>query len=124
MANRIKTDLIVVHCSATDDSQDIGVKEIREWHTQPYPKGRGWSDVGYHRVIRRDGTVEEGRPIQSVGAHVQGHNHRSVGICLVGGIEADDKNRARDNFTAAQKEALRGLLIKLLLIYPGAKILG
>ena len=75
---------ITLHCSATRPSQIAGVKEIRSWH-----KAKGWSDIGYHFVVRRDGRVEKGRPITQTGAHVQGWNTNNVGICLEGGIGAD-----------------------------------
>jgi len=77
---------IVLHVSDSPDSVDIGVKEIRAWH-----KERGWSDIGYHFVIRRDGRVERGRPEDIQGAHVRGHNDDSIGICWVGRKVASDK---------------------------------
>ena len=61
---------IVVHCSATPPSSDIVVNEIREWHV----KEKNWSDVGYHFVVKRDGTIEDGRPVKRPGAHVKNHN--------------------------------------------------
>jgi N-acetylmuramoyl-L-alanine amidase len=70
---------IVVHCTDSDDSLDIGVKEIRRWHQQ-----RGWSDVGYHYIIRRDGRLERGRHDEIMGAHVKGHNSDSIGIVWAG----------------------------------------
>ena len=73
------TDTIVVHCSATPEHMDIGVKEISRWH-----KERGWAGCGYHYVINRDGLIELGRPLYRMGAHVRGHNANSIGICLVG----------------------------------------
>lgn len=91
----------VVHCADTPASMDIGAAEITDWHTQ-----RGWSDIGYHFVIRRDGTVEEGREIERPGAHVRGHNSDTIGICLVGG-------KGGFNFTIAQIDALRILKIQL-----------
>lgn len=75
---------IAVHCSDSDDSLDIGVKQIRKWHVDLPPNGNGWSDIGYHFVIRRDGRIEKGRDMDTVGAHVKGHNSDSIGICLVG----------------------------------------
>ena len=77
---------IVVHGSWTKSGIDVGVDEIREWHTA---EPRGWSDIGYHFVIRRSGLWEVGRPIETAGAHVAGHNADTVGICLVGGREDD-----------------------------------
>lgn len=72
-------DLLVVHCSASPDYMDIGVKEIRSWHLQ-----QGWSDIGYHYVIRRNGEIEKGRGDEVVGAHAKGVNSNSIGICWVG----------------------------------------
>lgn len=114
---RVKTDLIVVHCAATRPSMDIGLREIRQWHRQ-----RGFLDVGYHLIIRRDGTVEHGRDLGVVGAHVQGHNSTSVGVCLVGGV--DDAMRPEDNFTVPQQAVLYDTLKDLKRTYPGARIVG
>lgn len=110
---RKETNAIFVHCSATKPSMDIGVREIRQWH-----KEKGWLDIGYHFVIRRDGTVEEGRAIEAVGSHVQGYNSDSVGVCLVGGIDA--KGNFEANFTPEQMNALRSLLVTLQVLYPKA----
>lgn len=86
---------IVVHGAWTKPGLDIGVETIRKWHTDPKEQGgRGWSDVGYHFVIRRDGTQELGRPIEKPGAHVAGHNEDSLGICLVGGREDETPDTA------------------------------
>jgi hypothetical protein len=110
-------DLIVIHCADTPSSMDIGVKEIREWHTAPLPKGRGWKDIGYHWVIRRNGEIEQGRTEETQGAHVAGHNEHSIGICLVGG-------KPTANFTVAQMVALKGLLHEVTTRYPKATVLG
>ncbi|QPI17196.1 endolysin [Pectobacterium phage phiPccP-1] len=112
---RKETKAVFVHCSATKPSMDIGVREIRQWH-----KERGWLDIGYHFVIRRDGTIEEGREVGSVGAHVEGYNSTSVGICLVGGV--DEYNRFKANFTPIQMQTLRGLLENLKGRYPNVAI--
>lgn len=112
-------NLIVIHCSATDDDVDIGVAEIRKWHLD-----KGWSDIGYHWVIRRDGTVEKGRPEDVAGAHAEGHNAHSIGVCMVGGVEADDKMKAECNFTRAQWAALPTVVHQLLARYPESVVLG
>lgn len=109
---------IVVHCAATKPSQDIGVAEIRDWHV----KGNGWRDVGYHYIIRRDGRVEDGRPIAQAGAHVAGYNSNSIGVCLVGGV--DDKGQPEANYTSAQWEALKSKLRALKQQFPQAAIQG
>ena len=114
---RKKTDYIVVHCSATTPDMDIGVEEIDQWH-----KDRGWSGVGYHDVIRRNGVPEEGRHVNAVGAHVKGYNSISVGVCLVGGI--DDNGRPQDNFTPEQYKTLTRLLRFYRALFPEAAIVG
>jgi len=96
---------------------DIGRKEIDKWH-----KERGWDGIGYHFVIRRDGTLEKGRDLNAVGAHVKGHNKYSVGICMVGGVDED--NKPENNFTSAQFKALNNLLENLMEVFPEARIVG
>lgn len=109
---------IIVHCTATPEGKDYTVEDITRWH-----KARGFKTIGYHYVVYRDGTVHAGRPEDQVGAHCQGHNAHSIGVCYVGGLTADGKT-AKDTRTAAQKQALRNLLVKLRKKYPKAKILG
>ncbi|MBM1556655.1 N-acetylmuramoyl-L-alanine amidase [Sulfitobacter mediterraneus] len=110
---------IVIHCTATRADWRSGsktsakVSEIRRWH-----KDRGWSDIGYHFVIDRDGTVAKGRPLDRIGAHVKGHNTGSIGISLMGGHGSSENDAFDDNFTLAQDRALRGLLDKLQGQFP------
>lgn len=114
---RKRTDWLVVHCAATPPTFNGGAKEIRQWHRE-----KGWIDIGYHFVIKRDGTRETGRPIDVVGAHVENFNSTSVGICLVGGVDA--KGKAEDNFTPAQYAELAELLRELKAKYPNAQVQG
>jgi N-acetyl-anhydromuramyl-L-alanine amidase AmpD len=97
---------------------DIGAKEIREWHTAPPPKGNGWRDIGYHYVIKRNGTVQAGRPDNQVGAHVAGHNATSIGICMVGG------GKGICNFTREQWATLDLIVEGLIKKYPNAAVCG
>lgn len=119
MEPRKSTKYLVVHCSATRPSQDIGVKEIRQWH-----KNQGWADCGYHYVIRRDGKVERGRAENLIGSHVAGHNSNSIGICMVGGVSQKDFTKAENNFTKEQFASLKTLLKTLAEKYPGTVVLG
>lgn len=111
------TDHIVIHCSATKPTMDIGVREIRMWHKQ-----QGWLDVGYHFIIKRDGTVQEGRPVDVVGSHVKNHNSNSVGVCLVGGVDENMKPDA--NFTVDQWASLETVVKDLKEKYPNASVKG
>lgn len=106
---------IVIHCSATRASADIDATDIDQWH-----KERGWSGIGYHFVIKRNGNVQRGRPLAKVGAHVKGYNRHSIGICLVGGV--DGNNYPQDNFTLDQLENLRQMLWYMTNMFPNAKI--
>lgn len=119
MADRRSTAFVVIHCSATRPTQNIGAREIRQWH-----RAKGWSDIGYHFVIRRDGTVENGRPINSIGAHVAGHNANSIAICMVGGISDKQPWKAENNFTREQWAALETLALRMWNKYPSAKFRG
>lgn len=115
---------IIVHCTATREGQDMTVEQIRAGH-----KAQGWSDIGYHYVIYRDGSIHNGRDVDIAGAHVSGRNPHSIGVVYVGGLENApgvpyDKLKPKDTRTRAQKDALLKLLRELRRLYPSAKILG
>jgi N-acetylmuramoyl-L-alanine amidase len=103
---------------------DVGAEEIRAWHKQ-----KGWQDIGYHFVVRRDGTLETGRDIdgdgdilEEVGAHALGYNANSIGICLAGGKA---HNGAPEfNFTQQQLDTLRSFLVVFTALLPGVEIIG
>ena len=118
LKRRTKTNYIVIHCSYTPPTMDIGATEIDKWHRE-----RGWWGIGYHYIIRRDGTIEYGRPYDTIGAHVQGHNDDSIGICVVGG-STKSVDKAQDNFTVNQGIALHELLQQLKQLYPEATVVG
>ncbi len=112
---------IIIHCS---DSTFGDVPQIRSWHTMPPPRGRGWKDIGYHWVVLNgqitpkvsyqpgmDGVIQAGRPEAEIGAHCEGHNADSIGICLVGIRE----------FTEHQMDALCTFLVVVLKKY-GLKV--
>jgi len=110
--------LIVIHCSAVKPDQQSSVAQIDTWH-----HNRGYKfGVGYHYVIRRDGSIEAGRPEWMVGAHCVNHNKYSIGVCYEGGLDA--RGQPADTRTAAQKATLRQLLTDLHRRYPRASIVG
>ena len=116
--NKSDVKYLIIHCSYTPESMDIGKGDIDRWHRE-----KGWMMIGYHKVIKRDGTVEDGRPLSKSGAHVRGMNRTSIGICLIGGM-----NRSKDgpeiNYTDEQMKSLRNLLNDLRKDYPIAKVRG
>ena len=116
-SKRTITD-IIIHCSDTPEGKDFTVLDIRRWH-----KERGWSDIGYHYVIYRNGHIEPGRDVDLIGAHCEGYNAHSIGICYIGGKTKDMKQN-KDTRTLAQKAALLSLLTDLRKMYPNARIVG
>jgi len=117
--SRQETKYIVIHCSQTRPSQKIGAKEIDRWHRE-----RGWLKIGYGTVIKRDGTIEQGRQDDDVQATVKGYNHTAFGLCLVGGANEDNWKQPEDNFSAEQWESLKTELTRLVKKYPDARIVG
>jgi N-acetylmuramoyl-L-alanine amidase len=94
------------------------VEDIRRWHKQ-----QGWSDIGYHYVIGRHGEQWKGRDVDVSGAHCEGHNRNSIGVCYIGGLDETGK-KAKDTRTLQQKAVLLSLLTELKRLYPDAKIYG
>ena len=117
---REETKYIVIHCSQTRPSmKDVDAKWIDRIH-----RSNGWLKIGYARVLKRNGTWEQGREDDEIQAHVKGYNHCSIGICLVGGAKEENWKEPDDNFTAEQWESLKTELIRLVKKYPDARIVG
>ena len=104
-----KIKLLVVHCSDTENGKDLSAIDIHKMHLE-----FGWNGIGYHKIIKRSGKIENGRPEYWVGAHVKGKNEISLGVCLIG----------RDRFTKKQFISLERILKKWKVSYPSAKIVG
>jgi len=117
---------IIIHCTATradwwkSKSSQSKVNEVTNWHI----RDRKFSDIGYHFLIDRDGTVIEGRPLERIGAHVRGHNTNTVGVALFGGFGASANDKFEDNFTPEQDTALRDLLFDFKRQHGVNKITG
>lgn len=99
-------NMIAVHCSATPPGMDIGAEEIDRWHRK-----RGWNGIGYHKVVRLDGSIELGRDLDNdgnvdkhIGAHAFGFNRHSLGIVYIGGVDA--RNKPADTRTTTQRLVL------------------
>jgi hypothetical protein len=99
---------IVIHCTATDREWYADatltqkIAEITRWH-----RARGFSTIGYHWVIDRDGSILPGRPETVIGAHVVEANRGTIGISLVGGFGGAATDRFEDHFTSAQWKTLQ-----------------
>lgn len=110
--------LIIIHCSATPEGRSLSFEECRRDNIMH----RHFRDIGYHFYITRDGTVHDGRPIEKVGAHCEGHNSHSIGICYEGGLDANGK--PADTRTEAQRKALKSLVERMHRLFPKALIVG
>ena len=111
--------LIIIHCSAVRPDQTSSAAQIDTWHR----RDNHWKfGIGYHYVVRRDGSIEPGRPEWQVGAHCLNHNAHSIGVCYEGGL--DIRGQPADTRTEAQKASLRTLLEDLHKRYPRALIVG
>ena len=91
-------EMIIVHASDSDNPKHDSINVVRDWHVTE----RKFTDVGYHWFIRSTGELQAGRPEHIAGAHCEGHNKASIGICLHGKGEP----------TQAQKHTLETLLIE------------
>ena len=111
--------MLIIHCSAVRPDQQSSAAQIDTWHR----RDNHWKfGIGYHYVIRRDGTIEPGRPEWMVGAHCKNHNAHSIGICYEGGLNI--RGQPDDTRTEAQKVSMRRLLEELHQRYPRAIIIG
>jgi len=112
-----KINKIILHSTATPEGMNVDAERITTWH-----KHRGFATIGYHYVVKLDGTIEEGRSVHEVGAHAKGYNKSSIGVVYVGGCDEDGK--PKDTRTPEQEMALANLLDALMEIYPGATLHG
>jgi len=110
---------IFIHCTATLPEMDIDIAQVKTWHLD-----RGWSDVGYHFLVRRSGEVETGRPLHRAGAHVKGHNESSIGVAMAGGLAHSGKQAC--NYTRQQWDSLSLLIDQLQAEYdiPNGNVRG
>lgn len=112
-----KITKIILHSTATPEGMDVDVADVTRWH-----KNRGFATIGYHYLVKLDGTIENGRSIHEVGAHAKGYNKSSIGVVYVGGT--DDSGKPKDTRNAEQLMALANLLDALMEMYPNATLHG
>jgi N-acetylmuramoyl-L-alanine amidase len=112
MSNKRKdTSYVIIHSSNTTPVQILDVKDLDTEHRK-----KGLLSCAYHYVIKRDGTVQEGRDILLSGVHIEGNpditNKNSIGVCLIGGKSL--KNGTPDcNYTFKQYTSLVSLIKEL-----------
>ena len=109
---------IIIHCTATRANQSVTLADIDRWH-----KERGFKGIGYHYVIDTNGLILVGRNEIEVGAHCEGRNLNSIGICYIGGLNAGD-NHPEDTRTSQQKDAIIDLIKEIVNRHPIKLITG
>ena len=110
LSRRAKTNVIVLHHAA---AHTCTAQQIDNWH-----KGNGWSGIGYHFFIRKDGSIYRGRPEWVVGAHASGRNSDTIGVCVEGNYEEEK------TMPQTQKNSVKEILHYLKGKYPKARIKG
>lgn len=115
-----RPEKIIVHCSATPEGRDFSAADIDRWH-----RARGFRKIGYHYVVRLDGTIEIGRAENEIGAHCtqMSMNRRSISICYIGGL-AKDSLTPKDTRTSSQKTAIRSLISEIRSRYGDLPVCG
>ena len=118
---------VVVHWTETHTNKNIGSEEINKYHLD-----LGLDGIGYHFVIRRDGSLQRGRPINIQGQHAPTNNHdlRSIGIVFVGGINVPSGTPNSENFlsvqslTRSQLNTFDHFCRSFYTVFPGGQIIG
>jgi N-acetylmuramoyl-L-alanine amidase len=104
---------IILHSTYTPEGREHDVEDIRAWHI-----ARGWKDIGYHYLIQLDGTIEQGRPLDNIGAHAKGYNQGSIGLVYVGGMSSSGRT-PQDTRTPEQIKSISKLVDSLNLVLGG-----
>ena len=108
LARRSETTRIILHHAA---AASCTAEDVHRWHL-----ANGWSGIGYHYFVSKDGEITRGRPLWAVGAHAEGSNRVSVGICFEGNFQLEEE------MPAAQRQAGRALVAALRERYPAALV--
>ena len=118
---------VVVHWTETFTNKNIGAEEINSIHL-----GLGMKGIGYHYVIRRDGSIQRGRPLSKQGDHSSANDHDkfSIGLVFVGGFNCSSGTPNPETFlssqslTRAQMTSFEQFCRAFYKRYPGGQVLG
>ncbi|MBO8158483.1 peptidoglycan recognition family protein [Thermosyntropha sp.] len=111
LKTRRTTRRVIIHHTATNG--DVPAETVHNWHLS-----REWSGIGYHYLVRQDGTIERGRPENTIGAHAGSEaNKDSIGIAVAGNFEIEKPDER-------QIEALVALIKNIIKRYGNLEILG
>jgi N-acetylmuramoyl-L-alanine amidase len=113
---------LVWHCSDTPSTFDVTEIDINKWHIEE----RGWSRVGYHILIKRDGTLvimipfdrDSNISFDELANGARGFNSNSFHFCWAGGKNNDD------NRTIEQRKTMEAVTKMMVMLFPKIKVLG
>lgn len=126
-ANRDITEVVVHWTAHFNDQGHVGAEECHNIAID-----RGFAGCSYHYIIKKDGSLQRGRPINKRGAHAKanGHNIYSIGVSFVAGYNCNSNNKNRDAFinagsiTTPQWNTLNTFLEAFYLVWPGGQVWG
>ena len=126
-ASREITETVVHWTAHFNDQFGVGARQIHQ-----ISLSRGFAGCSYHYVIKRDGTIERGRPINLKGAHAKsnGHNNYSIGISFVAGYNClsgtpnPERYVSSESITAAQWKSFDQYLDCFYKVFPGGQVFG
>lgn len=110
LSKRSATDLLILHHAA---AASCTAEDVHRWHV-----GNGWAGIGYHYLVRKDGTIYHGRPEDTVGAHAYGANSHSIGVCFEGNYQVEP------TMPAAQLAAGQALVTDIKRRWGITKVIG
>jgi len=126
-----KIKYLMIHSTATPEGREVSPEDIKEWHTSPKPRGRGWSRVGYADMILLNGTLENLIPFNQdnvidsfeISNGAKGYNGIAKHVVYVGGKTADNK-QSKDTRNFFQKRTLEIYVRFMILRHPQIKVIG
>ncbi len=92
LIQRSCTEKIVIHHTGNPEDDNLSAAEIHQSHLN-----QGWTGIGYHFVVRKDGSIERGRPLECIGSHTYGYNQCSIGIHVCGNFEIAEPTQEQLN---------------------------
>jgi len=108
---------LTIHCAATPEGRDVKPDTIADWDKAKF------GQESYHHIVTIDGVDHARLPDATRGAHTGGHNTGNIGVCYVGGMDAEMKH-PKDTRNAAQRAALRKIVADYRQKYPGIIVRG
>lgn len=118
---------VIVDWTRTFTNQNLGAEDFQEVNI---PFG---NSVAHHYFIRRDGSLQRGRPINVLGPRlINNHNRYAVLVAFVGGINSPagvvredvDRYLSKNSLTSAQMNTFKVFMEKAFAAWPGLQALG